>query len=72
MKTYVRLATSKDGQIVAEVITPPVIDGEQVAIGDMFTSEFVDSLIDVTDVSPQPQQWWTFNGTTFSPPMSTS
>jgi hypothetical protein len=68
MNTYARVSQINGADTVVEIITPPTIDGVQLPIGEMFTPEFVAGLIDVTDVSPQPEQWWTYNGTTFAAP----
>ncbi|WP_250865602.1 tail fiber assembly protein [Caballeronia sp. INSB1] len=77
MKTYARI---DDGRVV-EIISPAsygsdVLDqsgnvvhhaGDEIAIEDRFTSEFVSTLIDVTDVTPVPEQGWIYDGSTFAP-----
>ncbi|MEB2535917.1 hypothetical protein SB394_02910 [Burkholderia sp. BCCIQ04A] len=67
MKSYVRV----DKGIVMEVIDPLIDDaGTEVPIESRFTPELVAEMIDVTDISPQPQCWWTFDGGAFFPPVS--
>jgi hypothetical protein len=65
-KTYAYVV---DG-IVREVILPFTNDhGEDVPVGDRFTPEFVSCLVDVTSISPQPDQLWIYDGISFVPPV---
>jgi len=77
MHTYARI----DNDIVAEIIEPMAYDiasppgceytfdaGYEVPIGQRFSAGFVASLIDITDIAPQPAQGWTYNGISFSAP----
>lgn len=67
MKTY---ALIEDGA-VSEVIPPYVNpDGVDVPIEDRYTPNMVAMMVDITDMDPQPQQRWTYDGTTFSPPQT--
>jgi hypothetical protein len=59
MATYARLQQIDNANIVVELITPPA----GVAIGNMFTPQFVATLIDVTQVVPQPQIGWIYTNT---------
>ncbi|WP_261535573.1 hypothetical protein [Burkholderia multivorans] len=59
MTTYARLDYVGETNMVVEVIEPPVIDGTPLPIGEMFTAEFVATLVDITNIAPQPEQWWT-------------
>ncbi|CAN7471726.1 hypothetical protein [Paraburkholderia hospita] len=65
MKTYARI----DNGIVAEIIKPMAdSEGNEIPIAERFTEEFVSTLVDVTDVAPQPSDWWTYDESTFNPP----
>lgn len=68
MHTYVRI----ENGAVAEIIEPMTYDinsppgceytynaGDEVPVGQRFVPEFVATLIDVTNVTPQPQYGWT-------------
>ena len=61
MNIYARV---EDG-VVMEII-PPREDGLE--IEKRFHPDFVATLVDITDVSPAPDQRWTYDGETFSPP----
>jgi hypothetical protein len=69
MKTYARIVSGA----VFEIIDP-VSDasGNEVPIDERFTPEFVATLVDITDVSPRPDQHWSATQSgqtwTFSPP----
>lgn len=66
MKTYARI---QDG-IVAEIIPALLNDeGDEIPIDERFVPEFVAALVDVTNVDPRPEGWWTYDGSTFSPPV---
>lgn len=69
MKTYVRIDSTFPQPTVMEIIVP-VADaaGNEVPIAERFTAAFVANLVDITDVTPHPACWWTYNGATFSPP----
>lgn len=68
MSTYARLELINGIDTVVEIIEPPVVDGKQLPISGLFTAEFVATLTDITSVTPQPAQWWTYDGTNFSAP----
>ncbi|KVT65701.1 hypothetical protein WK55_31635 [Burkholderia ubonensis] len=73
MKTYAHIQSN----VVAEII-PPITreivadDGGvqivEVPITDRFHPNIVQSLVDVTDVSPAPDVNWTYDGAAFSAP----
>jgi hypothetical protein len=42
--------------------------GDEVAITDRYTPEFVAMLVDITNVTPKPDQRWTYDGKAFTPP----
>jgi hypothetical protein len=55
MKTYARI---EDG-LVAEIIKPMTDgDGVEIDVADRFTPEFISTLVDVTAVTPSPDQRW--------------
>jgi hypothetical protein len=76
MKTYARI----DGGRVVEIIEPATYDidwlddnedvihkaGDDIPIEQRFTPEFVLTLVDVTDISPQPIVCMVYDGHTFS------
>lgn len=65
MKTYARV----DSGVVIEIIKPMTYDdGAEIPIELRFTSNIVDSLVDVTDVDPMPSERWTYDHEKFSPP----
>jgi hypothetical protein len=77
MKSYARI---QDG-VVMEVIPPMTYDadspvgveppwkaGDEIPIDRRYTPELVATMVDITGISPQPQQWWTYDGAKFSPP----
>lgn len=57
MKTYARI----DNQTVVEII-------ESDSIESMFTAEFVDTLVEITGVSPKPAERWSYIDGKFSAP----
>lgn len=66
MATYARVV---DG-VVQEIILPARDDqGNEIAIDDRYTPEFVASLVDITSITPQPECMWTYDGSTFFKPM---
>lgn len=52
------------GESVYESLLAKV--GEEIPIGDRFTTPFVSTLVDITDIEPKPQVGWAYNGTVFS------
>ena len=75
MKTYARIYNG----LVAEIIEPATYtadvvvgdqvihaQGDEVAIEDRFTPDFVAALVDITDVVPEPKQGWTYDGNAFA------
>lgn len=65
MSTYARI----DHGIVVEIIGPYVDqNGTEVPIGQRYTAAFVQTLVDVTGISPAPAQRWTYDGKNFSAP----
>lgn len=80
MKTYAHV---QDGRVV-EIILPMVYEfdaddesykaGDEIPINQRFTPEFVATLVDISEVSPQPTVGMAYDGTTFSdyvpPPLS--
>lgn len=82
MKTYARVDSGKVVEIIApvtwdiDVITPGVDggpdvvvhhSGDEIDIADRFTPDFVATCVDITDLDPQPQQGWTYDGSSFAP-----
>ncbi|MDT6921597.1 tail fiber assembly protein [Pseudomonas atacamensis] len=66
MKSFVRV----EGGVVLEVILPFATEGGvEIPISDRFTPEFVDQLIDVTELKPTPESGWNYDGSSFSPPV---
>lgn len=66
MKTY---ACVNDG-VVVEIIPPYLLDdGAYVSIENRYTPEYIDTLIDITEVGPKPAQGWSYDGTTFAAPL---
>ncbi|WP_250489992.1 hypothetical protein [Caballeronia sp. INML2] len=71
MSVYVRCQVTELQQknVVFEIINPLFdSDGLEYPIKERFTPEFVATLIDVTNISPQPQQGWIYDGGVFLPP----
>lgn len=73
MQTYARIANG----IVVEIIGP-LMDGEdnEIPIAERFTPELVATMVDITDASPEPEQWWTASEVdgawTFAAPITAS
>jgi Caudovirales tail fibre assembly protein, lambda gpK len=64
MKSYARL----DHDVVVEIITPPIdLEGNQYSIDVCYTPEFVATCIEVTNIDPQPEQGWVYNGVAVAP-----
>lgn len=59
-KTYARIAAG----VVAELIT---LDAA-IPVADAFHADIVSALVDVTAVTPQPQQGWQYAAGAFAPP----
>lgn len=73
MKIYARIDNGVVVEIIASALWPeelPNIGGKEIPIEHRFTREFVATLVDITDASPQPDSGWTAvdGGKTFSPP----
>jgi hypothetical protein len=67
MRTYARIDDGK----VAELILPFAVDGVEVPVSDRFPVAVVQTLVDVTDMSPRPACGWSYDGSTFAPPVET-
>ncbi|MCR8931919.1 tail fiber assembly protein [Pseudomonas sp. A4] len=66
MNWFVRV----EGGVVQELIPPFETEGGvKIPIGERFTLEFVDQLIDVTELKPMPESGWNYDGSSFSPPV---
>lgn len=68
MKTYAYVYLG----VVREIIPPLVIDGVDIPIEERYHPDFVAQCVDITDLSPQPAEWWLYDGETFSPPEPTT
>lgn len=80
MKTYGYI----NNGILQEIILPALYDAEhpdrqegdpsrigiEIPIEERFTSEFIESLIDITAITPQPQPNWTYVDGVFTPPQA--
>lgn len=64
MQIYVRIYFMYGANYVVEVIQ---LEDDQ-DIYDWYTPEFIATLVNVTDIEPKPDQWWTYDGTNFYPP----
>lgn len=65
IKIYARI----ENGVVLEIIKPLLDDdGNEFPVAARFVPELAAQMIDVTDVSPMPEQRWTYDGTTFTPP----
>lgn len=62
MRTYVRTKEVDGVDTVVEVIST---EGD---IHDLYHPDFVASLVEVTELSPQPAVWWTYTGGEFFSP----
>ena len=65
MKTYALIVDNYVSQLVLPYVNP---DGVEVPIEERFTPDMVAMMVDITDMEPQPQPNWTYDGTTFSAP----
>lgn len=64
MKVYARVESG----VVTEIVTPPLdLQGNQYPLDVCFPAEFVDSCVEITGLDPQPDQRWTYDGSTFLP-----
>lgn len=70
MSIYAQIADRGDGTLVVVEIFPAVSDkeGNEIPVSDRFTPAFIDTLIDITNTSPEPQVGWTYNGSSFAAP----
>ncbi|MBU9211804.1 hypothetical protein [Burkholderia multivorans] len=67
MKTYARIL---NGEVV-EIIGPAKnLDGDEIPIEERFSPDFVAELVDITGISPIPEQQWAYSEGVFSPPSS--
>ncbi|NNB51701.1 tail fiber assembly protein [Pseudomonas fragi] len=66
MNVYAQINDAK----VVEIIPPYVNEsGEAVPIEQRYTPEFVQTLVDITDVNPRPLEGWTYDGSVFAAPV---
>jgi len=66
MKTYARV----ENGVVLEIILPFVdADGNEVAIENRFTTEIVQTLVEITTSTGSPSQGWTYDGKVFAAPI---
>lgn len=57
------------GGIVMQIIQPFINDeGQEVPIDQVYSTAFVACCVDLTGISPQPMENWTYDGTAFHPP----
>lgn len=68
MKTYAHVQNGSVIEIIEPYIDP---SGNEVPIEERYIAEFVAQMVDITDVSPKPEQRWTYDGATFSAPIVT-
>ncbi|MDR5742502.1 tail fiber assembly protein [Caballeronia sp. LZ029] len=76
MKTFARIEADRLGEIIAPAIYDvEIVDedgkvvhnaGDEIAIEDRFTLEFVATLVDVSNLSPLPVLGMVYDGATFS------
>jgi hypothetical protein len=73
IKTYVRLQQIAGQEVVVEIISD--VEGENgsvTPVSDLYSADFVASLVDVSDFDPQPSFWWAGTQTSgtwsFAPP----
>lgn len=63
MNSYARI----DNGVVVEIIAPMTdSEGKEIPVAERFTVQFVATLVDISTVSPVPQEGWTYNGSTFT------
>lgn len=54
---------------VQEIIKPMTDEnGEEIPLYQRYTPQFCAECIDITNITPQPQYGWTYDGTAFSSP----
>jgi hypothetical protein len=79
MKTYACIVDGSVFEVIkpmardvdsGEGVSPPFKAGDEIPIAERFTPEFVATLVDFTDINPQPAQGWAYDGKVFSPPTS--
>ncbi|OWT69201.1 MULTISPECIES: hypothetical protein [unclassified Achromobacter] len=57
--------------VVIEIITPMTDEnGDEIPVEQRYHPDFVKELVDITNVSPRPEQSWTYDGATFLPPIT--
>lgn len=66
MKTYAWIYQGVVQQLLLPYVGP---DGNEVPITDRFTPEFLELAVDITDIVPQPQPTWTYDGSVFAAPV---
>jgi len=65
MRSFARI---ENGAVV-EVINPLLYDdGSEIPIELRFPSHVLEALVDITEKSPMPAEFWTYDGVDFSPP----
>lgn len=79
MKTYARVVAGEVVELIQPVsypsdspdgIYPPWLMGDDIPLEQRYTAEFCAECVDITGITPQPQQSWTYDGVTFSPPVA--
>ena len=65
MKTYALIVNG----LVSEIIPPYEYEGEEIPIDQRYTADIVARMVDITDLDPQPQQNWAYDGTSFAAPV---
>jgi hypothetical protein len=66
MKTYAFIEDGKVSEIIPPYVNP---EGVDVPIEDRYTPNMVAQMVDITDLDPQPQQQWTYDGSVFAAPV---
>lgn len=67
MKTYAYLG---DGSVVLQLAHSWINEeGAEIPVEELYPAEMFEQMIDVTDLKPMPDQHWTYDGVTFSPPV---
>jgi len=66
MRTYALIEDGKVSEIIPPYVNP---DGVDVPIEERYTPNMVAQMVDITDLDPQPQQQWTYNGSVFAAPV---
>lgn len=66
MQTYARV----ENGVVQEIIEPLAdLDGNEYPIEERFVPELVAQMVDITRITPKPDQMWTYEGAVFAPPV---